>query len=128
MKNSCLPPYKPFEEANVVYQYTCNTGECAHLNSRYIGHTAKKLANRLSMHAQNGAIKQHHVSTHQRQLTRKLLDDNTIILDRQSQFSRRLISEALHIYLHKPSINIQQQITTYLPSSNKFHTQPLTTT
>ena len=116
MKNSCLPAYKPFEEANVVYQYTCNIGECIHLNSRYIGQTSKKLAIRLSQHVQSGAIKEHHMSTHQRELTRGHLNENTITLDRQSQYSRRLISEALYIQSLKPSINIQQRVRYSLPS------------
>ena len=27
MKNSCLPKCEPLQEANVIYQYTCTTGD-----------------------------------------------------------------------------------------------------
>ena len=68
------------------------------------------------MHLGNGSIKLHHASIHQSQLTRKNLNENTIILDRQSQKTRRTISEAVHIYFLKPVLNIQQSEKPSLPS------------
>ena len=116
MKNSCLPPCKPIQEANVVYQYTCTVGDCSRLNSRYIGVTSKRLTQRLTMHLQNGAIRAHHHAEHSDQLRREHLVNNTIILDRQQHKKRRDISEAVHIHFYKPSINIQQQTLPSLPS------------
>ena len=58
IRNNSNKPDQPF---NVVYQYTCNQGECTTSQSTYIGHTRTTIKDRFKQHA---AIKKHHQQIH----------------------------------------------------------------
>ena len=93
---------------NVVYEFKCPIGDCARrLNSTYIGYTTTSLSRRLTMHLQTGAPKQHIKTTHNSDLTRSLLVDNTSILATCSNVNKLRILEAVFIRDKDPAINRQ---------------------
>ena len=116
MRNSCLPPTTWLQEVNVVYQHTCTVGDCSRLNTRYIGFTTTTLSRRITSHLQDGAIKRHYRDSHGLQLTRSHMDNNTIILEKQTNKSRLKMTEAVYIHTIKPSINIQVQPESTIPT------------
>lgn len=83
MKNTCLPPISSLQEVNLVYRYTCNTGDCSYLNTRYIGSTITTLPKRITAHLQDRAIKHHTSMNHGTTLTRQYLEDDTTILHKE---------------------------------------------
>ena len=119
MKNSCLPPTSQLQEVNLVYQYTCNIGDCSHLNSRYIGLTTTTLSKRISAHLQDGAIRRHHHINHGPRITRQQMEDNTRIVHRETDKRRLKMAEAVLIYTTKPAINIQVMPDLSLPSNRR---------
>ena len=52
MENRC---HKPDQERHVVYNYTCNLGECIS-SETYIGYTESILKERIRNHGQHGSI------------------------------------------------------------------------
>lgn len=93
---------------NVVYEFKCPIGDCARRsNSTYIGYTTTSLSRRLTMHLQTGAPKQHIKTTHNSDLTRSLLVDNTSILATCSNVNKLRILEAVFIRDKDPAINRQ---------------------
>ena len=80
---------------------------CALQTVNYIGETTTTLSKRISGHLQTGAPKQHTLLTHNIQLTRPQMVDNTKILYHVSDFHRLTIMEALLIRQDKPVINQQ---------------------
>ena len=119
MKNSCLPPTNPLQEVNVVYQHTCTVGDCSHLNSKYIGVTSTTLSKRITAHLQDGAIRRHYMNEHGIILKRQHMENNTTILVKENNIRRLKMTEAVHIYSEKPTINIQQQPESSLPSQGQ---------
>ena len=73
MKNNLSPKLRELSRTNLIYDFTCNTGECTHLPTnkrRYSGLTTCTLSHRLTLNLQKGAIKTHYVSCHGRNITR----------------------------------------------------------
>ncbi|MPC23567.1 hypothetical protein E2C01_016624 [Portunus trituberculatus] len=63
---------------NIVYQYTCNYGDCSRRPSTYIGSTITTLSKHITVHLQDGAIKKHHVTNHAgTSFTRKKVEENS---------------------------------------------------
>jgi len=91
---------------HVVYQYTCPARECQPSES-YIGFTTTSTKQRMSMHAQQGSIKQHHLEKHNERINTAKILENINILYRSIEKTDLLISEALLIKSLKPSINSQ---------------------
>ncbi|KAK8405520.1 hypothetical protein O3P69_001820 [Scylla paramamosain] len=77
--------------------------------SRYIGFTTTNLSKRITAHLQDGAIHRHYITEHELFLKRHHTENNTSILEKVSDIKRLRMTEATHIHLEKPSINIQQQ-------------------
>ena len=93
---------------NIVYEYKCQIGECAHRrNSSYIGHTTTTLSRRMTMHLQSGGPMTHTVTDHGRRLQRSDLENNTKILTKCPQYRKLKILEAVYIRDKDPSINRQ---------------------
>ena len=90
-----------------MYEYNCNDGECEHLHKSYVGMTSTSLTRRLTMHLQNGSIKNHSYDDHDIRLTRTMLDSRTKILRLESDFRRLMIYEALIIAEKRPALNNQ---------------------
>ncbi|ESN91057.1 hypothetical protein HELRODRAFT_182307 [Helobdella robusta] len=63
--------------------------------------------NKLTLHVQDGSIKDHMFNAHRTNLTRAILDANTKILGTEIHPGRLKICEALHINKCKPSMNKQ---------------------
>ena len=96
---------------DVVYQFSCPAPQCFGANHgerhQYIGHTVCSLSRRLSMHLQNGAIKEHFEQKHGRKITRSEIVDNTVIRYIEHDFHRLVLLESLLIKFEKPTINLQ---------------------
>ena len=113
----------PLKQKSVIYRYKCTQGECALLpNSGYIGLTTTSLSRRLTMHLQQGGPKTHTEKEHNTVLTRKMLTNNTTIIDRSDNKRRLAALEALYIRAVDPNINKQANITGTL---NLFRGPPL---
>ena len=107
IKNNCLPAISNMQETNLIYQYSCNVGDCSRLNSRYIGSTITTLSKRITAHLQDGAIKRHHLDQHGTAPTRKHLEESTEVLQKEPDRKRIRMAEQVFIHMLKPSINIQ---------------------
>ena len=78
---------------------------CELHNQTYIGLTTTTLSRRLTMHLSNGGPKQHTQNSHNINLTRQSLVNNTKIICTNNDPYRLSIIEALYIRKLCPSIN-----------------------
>ena len=99
-------PNKPDQPFNVMYQYTCNQGECTTSQSTYIGHTRTAIKDRFKQHA---AIKKHHQQIHNNNITGSQMLPNVTILATEHNKQDLAILEALLIKQHGPKINRQTE-------------------
>ena len=120
MRNKTTRKPAPTQEANVIYQHICTAEDCG--PHSYIGMTRTTLSRRLTCHLQNGSIKDHYHGKHQIKLTRQHLEENTTIIDRETDARRLLFLEALYIESMKPAINQQTRDLQILPT-RKLRTQ-----
>ena len=87
LKNNCAAkPVSPLKRSHLIYFFNCSYGECGHHNSQYIGMTTTTLNRRLTLHKQEGAIKNHLRDNHNITITREILDNNTKILYYNNDF------------------------------------------
>ena len=107
LKNNSSPPPPALKQTNLIYEYSCPIGDCELRKHSYIGLTTTTLSRRLTMHLSSGAPKSHTLDTHNTPLTRDMLVNNTKIIDKQKDFNRLRILEALTIMKHKPILNGQ---------------------
>ena len=49
------PVIRKMQRSHLVYEYTCNYGECKHQKTSYVGNTATALSRRVTMHLEGGA-------------------------------------------------------------------------
>ena len=98
---------KPDQAFNVVYQYTCNQGECTTSQSTYIGYTRTTIKDRFKQHA---AIKKHHKQkSHNSNITGFQMLPNVIILATEHNKQDLAILEAFLIKQHGPKFNRQTE-------------------
>ena len=97
----------PLKRTNVVYKFSCPHEGCRPHAEHYIGVTTTTLSRRLTMHLQEGAIKQHMKNKHNTELTRQTLVQNTQIIASTNDTRKLAILEALHIHEQRPSLNTQ---------------------
>ena len=110
MKNNLSPKLRDLARTNLIYDFTCKTGECEHLpihKRRYSGLTTCTLSRRLTFHIQKGAIRKHFESCHGRNITRAEIVDMTKARCYQRDVRRLEILEALIIQREDPEINKQ---------------------
>ena len=107
MKNNLCAKTRPLDKCGVVYQYSCQIANCKSQNTTYIGMCTTSLSRRLTTHLANGGIEKHTRNEHNVTLTRDMLVQNTIILDKIPDRRKLQYLEALYINLYKPIINIQ---------------------
>ena len=100
---------------NVVYEYQCNTGDCATRNVKYVGYTTNKLSRRLTCHVQQGGIKNHHMQEHGRRIKREDIVENTVIIARSNKLRRLQTLEAVFIREELPLINTQTNNISTIP-------------
>ena len=105
MKNSVDSESDDLKKTNVVYEFKCPMSHDQ--VASYIGITQNSLSRRLTLHLQNGSIKQHYLQYHNKEITRKEIVDNTKIIKMESNRYRLLIKEALLIQQKGPIINKQ---------------------
>lgn len=111
MNNNLSKDLSPLKASNVVYEFSCPIGDCARRsNSTYIGYTTTSLSRRLTMHLQTGAPRQHMRTSHNTDLTRSILVDNTSILMKCSDVNRLKVLEAVFIRDKDPAINRQMHV------------------
>ena len=108
MKNSPRKEMSPLQRTNVVYEFTCNSGNCEiQPSSKYIGCTVTTLSRRLTMHLGAGGPFNHMKNVHKIQITRDQLVNQTKILASNNNRYRLEILEALLIQKFKPNLNSQ---------------------
>ena len=110
MKNNLLPKPRELSRTNLTYDFNCTIGECKHLppkQVRYSGVTTCTLSRRLSYHLQNGAIKNHVLQEHNRNITREEIVSMTKVRYYENDIRRLEILEALTIRFEDPDINKQ---------------------
>merc|ERR1711916_407773 len=69
MRNNMTPRIRDLAKTHLIYDFDCKEGECEHLptqKKRYTGLTTCTKSRRLSMHLQNGSIKNHFLEKHKR--------------------------------------------------------------
>ncbi len=99
--------FKDESNSHVVYRYSCDGDRCQ--PSHYIGYTVTTLKQRMTMHAQQGSIKDHHANIHEKKIKTAEILANTDILHRSADKSELLIAEALIIKEKCPTINNQRE-------------------
>ena len=111
MKNNLTPKIRDLARTNLIYDFLCSMGECSHLQKRsdraYSGLTTCTLSRRLTLHLQNGAIKQHCIEKHGRKPTRSEIVEMTKARYYENDIQRLETLEALIILSEEPVINRQ---------------------
>ena len=105
MRNNMAPKKRDLNQFNIIYQFDCPEDECIHhpaVNNVYTGHTQCTLSRRLSFHLQNGAIRTHYLIKHHKNINRKTIEQYTNIRNKENDFNRLEILEALIILNEKP--------------------------
>ncbi|KYN07135.1 hypothetical protein ALC62_01943, partial [Cyphomyrmex costatus] len=95
------------QKRNVVYKIKCK--DC---DAFYVGQTSRKLKTRIkehknNLHSTSGTFSV--VSGHRLHHSHDFDWDDTQILDVESSYNRRIISENIHIKLQKNGLNIQNE-------------------
>ena len=108
MKNNLSKENTPMKErSHVVYQFTCNKGECMspNIKNSYIGLTTMTLKDRMSAHRYQGSIFKHYRNIHgiSPQID-ELINETKIIYNENDPFLLAKF-EALHIRKFKPRLN-----------------------
>ena len=96
-------------ETNVIYKFKCPLGDCISDNNNnvYVGLTSTTLLRRLTMHLSDTSSIAQHLKKHSCPTTqlRKILTDNTTILEHQNNKQKLQILEALYIRNLQPALN-----------------------
>ena len=108
MKNN-LATVRTLAKTNLIYQFTCPKNECLRSDgkSNYVGYTTCSLSRRLSLHLQNGSIKEHFRVAHNCKISRVEIVENTIIRYIERDTHRLRLLEALVIAREAPRLNAQ---------------------
>ena len=95
------------QKTNVIYEFKCPLGDCISDNNNiYVGLTSTTLSMRLTMHLSDTSSIGQHLKKHSCSATqlRKILTDNTTILEHQNNKQKLQILEALHIRNLQPTL------------------------
>ena len=106
-RNKTSPVLPKLQRSHLVYEYTCNYGECEHQKSSYVGMAATALSRRLTMHLLGGAPFEHSKRVHGTSLTRDVIMTNTEVIKTEPDQIRLPILEATLIQSMKTKINNQ---------------------
>ena len=108
IRNNSTPLIGVLQKTNVIYKFKCPLGDCISDNNNiYVGLTSTTLSKRLTMHLSDTSSIAQHLKKHSCPTTqlRKLLIDNTTILEHQNNKQKLQILEALHIRNIQPTLN-----------------------
>jgi len=115
-------PLPHMQNSNVVYKIACSDCQAA-----YIGQTKRQLSTRVKEHKHNVNKKSHSLSViaeHIVNTDHKMDWENTKILDTETNYNKRLISECMYIKIHTHNINKKTDTEifpdNYLPILYKF--------
>ena len=100
IKNNSSPSIGVLQKTNVIYQFKCPLGYCISENNNiYVGLTSTTLSRRLAMHLSDTSSIAQHLKKHSYPTTqlRKILTENTTILEQQNNKQKLQILEAQHI-------------------------------
>ena len=107
--------------SHVVYQYTCAMEGCQPDQS-YIGYTTTSVKQRMTTHAQNGAIKNHNLNEHTSRISANDIINQIKILFSATDKIDLQITEALLIKKHNPPLNKQSD--TFTRTLQVFQLRP----
>ena len=102
---------------NVIYTFKCLLGDCiADNDNMYVGLTSTNLSRRLKMYLSDTSSIPQHLKKHSGPIIelRKILTDNTAILEHQNNKQKLQILEALHIRNMQPTHLIFKPVLMYL--------------
>ena len=108
IRNSFSPSIGVLQKINVIYKFKCPLGDCISDNNNiYVGLTSTTLVEETYnapfwYKFNSSAFKKHSCPTTQ---LRKILTDNTTILEHQNNKQKLQILEALHIRNMQPTLN-----------------------
>ena len=96
IRNNNSPSIGVLQKNNVIYKFKCPLGDCISDNNNiYVGLTSTTLSRRLTMDLSDTSSIAQHLKKHSQ--LRKILTDNTTILEHQNNKQKLQILEALHI-------------------------------
>ena len=98
-------------EHHVVYQYTCNRGDCNVTHPSYIGYTTCSINNRFKMHTQNSSSIKKHLQELHNINTIKTADliPHVKILHKSADRRNLILTEAIYIKQERPNLNAQNE-------------------
>ena len=108
IRNNSSPSIGVVQKTNVIYKFKCPLRDCISDNNNiYVGLTSTTLLRRLTMHLSDTSSIAQHLKKHSCPKTqlRKILTDNTTILEHQNNKQKLQILEALHIRNLQPTLN-----------------------
>ena len=108
IRNNSSPSIGVLQKTNVIYKFKCPLGDCISDNNNiYVGLTSTTLSRRLTMHLSDTSSIAQHLKKHSCPTTqlRKILTDNTTILEHQNNKQKLQILEALYIRNLQPALN-----------------------
>ena len=107
MKNNTAK-VRTLAKTNLIYEFTCPINECIRAGkTKYVGFTTCSLSRRLSLHLQNGSIKEHFANVHHCKISRSEIVDNTNVRYFERNVRNLKILEALIIKFETPTVNSQ---------------------
>ena len=86
--------------ANIVYMIECEAEGCS---ERYVGETGRKLEVRSKEHMKKGPV-----SDHLQQASHTFTIQNTKVLERETDWFRRGVKEAIQIYQQDATLNLDR--------------------
>lgn len=104
IKNSPKFEENPLDVANVIYKFECNFVTC---KSQYVGHTRTSLRKRINAHSYKGSIFNHYEEVHNEKPDKKTLYEQTSIIEKENDYQKLTVKEALIIHEKSPKINVQ---------------------
>ena len=109
IRNNSSPSIGVLQKNNVLYKFKCPLGDCISDNNNniYVGLTSTTLSRRLTMHLSDTSSISQHLKKHSCPTTqlRKILTDNTTILEHPNNKQKLQILEALYIRNLQPALN-----------------------
>ena len=108
IKNNSSPSSGVLQKTNVIYQFKCPLGDCISDNNNiYVGLTSTTRSRRLTLYLSDTSSIIQHLKKHSFPTTelRKILIDNTTILEHQNNKQKLQILEALHIRNMQQTLN-----------------------
>ena len=106
--NNSSPSIGVLQKTNVIYKFRCPLGDCISDNNNiYVGLISTTLWRRLTMHLSDTSSIAQHLKKHSCPTTqqRKILTNNTTILEHQNNKQKLQILEALQIRNLQPALS-----------------------